>query len=59
MAAQNPGGGTGMAGLGRCALAVGDRSGGADQLRQAEQIPRRIGAPEAAVVAAEQGAIPA
>jgi tetratricopeptide (TPR) repeat protein len=42
-----------LAGLGRCALALGRTSDAAEDLRQARDIFQRIGAPEAADVAAE------
>ena len=42
-----------LAGLGRCALAAGRTAEAAGQLRQALEIFRRIGAAEAAEVAAE------
>ena len=47
-----------LAGLGRCALAAGRTAEAAGQLRQALEIFRRIGAAEAADVAAELDALP-
>jgi tetratricopeptide (TPR) repeat protein/transcriptional regulator with XRE-family HTH domain len=47
-----------LAGLGRCALSAGRTEQAADQLRQALEIFRRIGAAEAATVAAELEALP-
>jgi len=46
-----------LAGLGRCALATGRWAGAKASLRQAHQIFRRIGAPEAVGVAAELDAL--
>jgi len=46
-----------LAGLGRCAVAVGDTAEAADDLRQALEIFQRIGAAEAAELAAELDAI--
>jgi tetratricopeptide (TPR) repeat protein/transcriptional regulator with XRE-family HTH domain len=48
-----------LAGLGRCALAAGRTDDAADGLRQAQQIFDRIGAAEAAGVAAELDALTA
>ena len=48
----------GLAGLGRCALAAGRVDEAEDQLRQALEIFQRIGAFEAAEVAAELDALP-
>jgi tetratricopeptide (TPR) repeat protein/transcriptional regulator with XRE-family HTH domain len=45
-----------LAGLGRCALAVGDAAGAAGRLEQALAIFRRIGAAETADIAAELAA---
>ena len=47
-----------LAGLGRCALAEGRAAQGETLLREALQIMRRIGVPEAAEVAAELDALP-
>jgi DNA-binding SARP family transcriptional activator len=46
-----------LAGLGRCALATGDTVGAASGLRQAREIFERIGAAEAAGIAAELDAL--
>jgi tetratricopeptide (TPR) repeat protein len=46
-----------LAGLGRCALAVGRTAEADDKLRQALEIFQRIGAAEAADVAAELDAL--
>ena len=42
-----------LAGMGRCAISIGDTAGAQIQLRQAREIFQRIGAAEAASVAAE------
>ena len=46
-----------LAGLGRCALAAGRTADAAADLRQAQEIFQRIGAAEAAGVAAELDAL--
>jgi hypothetical protein len=43
-----------LAGLGRCALALGRTSEAAEDLRKAQDIFQRIGAAEASYVAAER-----
>jgi DNA-binding SARP family transcriptional activator/tetratricopeptide (TPR) repeat protein len=48
-----------LAGLGRCALSAGDTAEAVDGLRRAQVIFERIGAAEAAGIAAELGALPA